>query len=267
MNETNIKISDLSAERIMSHIGSCSDISTISVLETVDSTNTYAKKLAASGAKSGTVVIANHQTAGRGRLGRSFYSPESTGLYMSLLIRNEHAPLDPSALTIAAGVAVCRAINTVCGKTPQIKWVNDIFLDSKKVCGILAEAGTDSGVLSYIIVGIGLNVSTQIFPGELQSIAASLGENINRSVIAGEIIKEFYELRPLCGTQELINEYKSLSLILGKKITFTQDGTEYCGIASDINIEGNLLVRLDNSKTVTLQSGMISLGSGNFTNI
>ncbi len=263
MEETNFKHQDLSESDIRLFIGDA-DISEIFVLETVNSTNLYAKELAAKGGKSNTVVLANHQTAGRGRLGREFYSPSDTGLYMSILIRNEQVSLDPSGLTVAAGVAVCRAISTVCHRNPQIKWVNDIFLDGKKVCGILAESGYESGVLSYVVTGIGLNISTEVFPGELSSIAGSLGGNINRSIIAGEIIKEFYRLIPLCGGRELIDEYKELSLVLGKKITFTKEGREYSGIATDINIEGNLIVSLENSETVTLKSGEISLGSSNF---
>ncbi len=240
------------------------DISDLILLDSINSTNLYAKELALKGAKSNTVVIANHQTAGRGRLGREFYSPENTGLYMSILIRNEQVTLDPSAFTVAAGIAVCRAISTLCDKKPQIKWVNDIFFNGKKVCGILAEAGTESGVLSYIILGIGLNISTEVFPGELNTIAGSLNTTVSRSLIAGEIIKEFYRLIPLCGSQQLIDEYKHLSLVLGKKISFTKDGETYSGIATDINIEGNLIVSLENGENITLKSGEVSLRSETF---
>ena len=264
MNNVTNKIFDLNADNIRKVSGN-TNISEVFVLETVNSTNLYAKELAQKGAKSGSVVIANHQTAGRGRLGREFYSPENTGLYMSILLHNECTILDPSAITIAAGVAVCRAISTTCNKNPQIKWVNDIFLEGKKICGILAEAGTESGTLSYIIVGIGLNISTEVFPGELKSIAGSLNTNVSRSIIAGEIIKEFFNLMPQCGGQELIDEYKSLSLILGKKISFTKNGETYFGIATDINIEGNLIVTLDNQETVILKSGEVSLRSETFT--
>lgn len=260
----NFKNPDLSENDIRKALGDTS-IANIIILETVDSTNLYAKKIATNGSKSDTVIIANHQTAGRGRLGREFFSPSNTGLYMSILLCNEHNTLAPSALTIAAGVAVCRAISTTCDKKTQIKWVNDIFLEGRKICGILAETGIESGALSYIIVGIGLNISTEVFPGELKSIAGSLDTNISRSIIAGEIIKEFYRLIPLCGSQELIDEYKHLSLIFGKKISFTKDGETYSGIATDINIEGNLIVTLDTQETIILKSGEVSLRSGTFT--
>ncbi len=263
MEKLNREIPDLSSKNIGSHLDNPKNFD-IYVLDTVDSTNSYAKKLAQNGAKNNTVVIANHQTAGRGRLGRTFYSPAHTGLYMSILLCPDGRILDPAALTIAAAVAVCRCVSTLCDKKPQVKWVNDIFVDNKKICGILAEAGSDSGILSYIIIGIGLNISTEVFPGELKSIAGSLNTTVNRNVIAGEIINQLNTLRPLCGTQALIDEYKSFSLVLGKKINFTQNGETYHGTAIDINIEGNLIVRLDTQETVVLKSGEISLGSQNF---
>lgn len=264
MKENNFSCADLSEYTIRKTLGNTS-ISDIIILESVDSTNLYAKKIATCEVKSDTVIIANHQTAGRGRLGREFFSPSNTGLYLSILLRNEHIVLTPSSLTIVAGVAVCRAISTTCNKIPQIKWVNDIFLEGKKICGILAEAGTEAGTLSYIIVGIGLNISTEVFPGELQSIAGSLNTSVSRSIIAGEIIKEFYNLMPQCETQELIDEYKNLSFILGKKISFTQNGETYFGIATDINMEGNLIVTLDTQEKVILKSGEVSLRSETFT--
>ncbi len=264
MKATSSSFGDLSADEIKT-ILKPTVFSQIILLESTDSTNHYAKNLARADAPSDTIVIANHQTAGRGRLGRSFFSPSGTGLYMSILLRPDSAPFDASRLTIAAGVAVCRAIKTLCDKKPQIKWVNDIFLDGKKVCGILAEAGTNNDSLEYIIVGIGLNISTEVFPDELSQIAGSLNPSVSRSTIAGEIINEFYSARQLCTSEQLIDEYKDYSLVLGKKISFSKEGKAYTGIASDISIEGNLIVVLENGKAITLKSGEISLGSENFT--
>ncbi len=264
MKELNFTTTDLSTKAVCNHLDGI-NISDIFILETVNSTNTYAKELAQNGAKHNTIVIADKQTAGRGRLGRDFYSPSGTGLYMSIILRPDNAPLEPVALTIAAGVAVCRSIEKLYHKQSQIKWVNDIFLEGRKICGILAEAGTNSGVIDYIVVGIGINISTQNFPEELSAIAGSLGDNINRSVIAGNVIAEFVRLQNLCGSRELIGEYKRHSLVLGKKIDFTKDGKTYSGVATDINNEGNLIVNLENGKIVTLKSGEISLHSKNFT--
>lgn len=266
MKELSFNTNVLSANAI--HEQLCGiDIGDIIVLESINSTNTYAKELAQNGAKHNTVVIANHQTSGRGRLGKEFFSPSDTGLYMSIILRSVGCALDPTALTIAAGVAVCRAIENLCNKQPQIKWVNDIFLGGRKICGILAEAGTNSGTLDYIVVGIGINVSTKNFPSELSTIAGSLGDSTNRSVLAGKVITEFNHLQPLGGTTELINQYKNRSLVLGKKIDFTKNGETYTGIATDINNEGNLIVTLENDETITLKSGEISLNSSNFANL
>ncbi len=263
MKELSFNTKDLSAKAIVKHLD---DINTddIIVLETIDSTNTYAKKLVQNGAKHNTIVIANRQTSGRGRLGREFFSPSDTGLYMSIILRSVHCALDPTALTIAAGVAVCRAVEEVCNKHPQIKWVNDIFLEGKKICGILAEAGTNLGILDYIIIGIGINVSTQNFPSELANIAGSLGRSIDRSLLAAKIISEFNQVQALCGSKKLIDEYKSRSIVLDKKIVFTKDGKIYTGLATDINNEGNLIVKLENGETVILKSGEVSLGSRDF---
>lgn len=255
---------ELNPKAIIEQLGNA-DIGDIIVLETVNSTNTYAKELAQSGVYHNIVVIANHQTSGRGRMGREFFSPSGTGLYMSIILRPDACDFNPTALTIAAGVAVCRTVEEICNRQPQIKWVNDIFLDGRKICGILAEAGTNSGTLDYIVVGIGINVSTENFPAELNDIAGSLGDNIDRNLIAGKLIVEFNRLQTLCGSSELIDEYKKRSLVLGKKIDFTKDGETYTGIATDINIEGNLIVTLEDGKNVTLKSGEISLSSKNFT--
>lgn len=268
MEDTNFRTCDLSAEDIKHNLNS-TEFSDIFVLETVNSTNSYAKDLGINGGIHGTVVIANHQTAGRGRLGREFFSPKDSGLYMSFIIRPDKIRIAPSLLTVAAGVAVCRAITSVTDKVPQIKWVNDIFLNGKKICGILAESGTstNSSVLDYIIVGIGLNVSTasELFPGKLRDIAGSLfPQNINRSKIAAEIINEFEKIILSNNVEVLIDEYKSYSLILDKKISFTKNGETFTGTAVDINTEGNLVVDLENGETLALKSGEVSLGSGNF---
>ena len=199
----------------------------IIVLKTVNSTNSYTKELAKGNASHETVVIADKQTDGRGRLGREFFSPEGTGIYMSVLLKPESLALDPSLLTVAAGVAVCRTINSISKNTPSIKWVNDIFFGGKKVCGILAESTTDSktGTINNIIVGIGLNVTTpsNVFPGKLGEIAGSLfPKNTTRNEIIAKIIEEFKSIYDSKNAEKLIEEYKSYSCVLGKKISFTK---------------------------------------------
>ncbi|MBR5155812.1 MAG: biotin--[Clostridia bacterium] len=243
----------------------------IIVLKTINSTNSYAKYLAKSGSPHETVVIADSQTEGRGRLGREFFSPEGTGIYMSILLKPEKIAIPMSFLTVAAGVAVCRVLNNI-SKTPaEIKWVNDIFMCQKKVCGILAEITNDSikGTIDNIIVGIGLNVTTpdQVFPGKLGNVAGSVfPENISRNEIIAYIINELRTIYIENNIQKLIDEYKAYSLVLNKRINFTKNGETFTGTAIDINMEGNLIARLENGEKVVLKSGEISLGSENFTN-
>lgn len=257
----------ISKEKINSLI--CNTSYNLTVLETVNSTNAYLKELAKNNSPHGTVIIANKQTSGRGRLGREFFSPSGTGIYMSILIRPEEIELNPYLLTIAASVAVCRVLESVCSALPRIKWVNDIFINGKKVCGILAESlSNPTQGINSIIVGIGINVTTSAvdFPDELNTIAGSVfPENATRNEIIAKILTEFESICNADDAGKLIEEYKNFSLILHNKITFTKDGKLYTGTATDINLEGNLIVKLQNGETVTLKSGEISLGSENFT--
>lgn len=256
----------ISKEKINALI--CDTSYNVRVLETVDSTNLYVKELAKKDAVHGTVVIADHQTNGRGRLGRQFFSPSGTGIYMSVLIRPEEINLAPHLLTVAAGVAVCRTLEDICSESPRIKWVNDIFIGRKKVCGILAESLSNQTGINSIIVGIGINVTTSAadFPDELINIAGSIfPKAVTRNEIIAKVLAEF---KNICSTKEantLIEEYKSLSLLMDKEITFLKDGKPHLGIATDINMEGNLIVKLQNRETITLKSGEVSLGSEKFT--
>ena len=145
-------------------------------LEEIDSTNRYVKQLGAAGAPEGRVVIANRQSAGRGRLGRSFFSPGEKGIYMSVLLRPEIELERAVLITSMAAVAVARAIERVSDIPAKIKWVNDIFLNRKKVCGILTESGinAETGKLEYAVLGIGVNVGSMEFPEELKGIATSV---------------------------------------------------------------------------------------------
>ncbi len=242
----------------------------IFALKTVNSTNSYAKNLALEHTNQHeTVVISDTQTAGRGRLGREFFSPPESGIYMSIILNPEKIALPPSHLTVAAGVAVCRVLKDICPGTPAIKWVNDIFLEGKKVCGILAEGilNPDTNLQRDVVVGIGLNVFTksEVFPGKLNKIAGSIfPQGITRNEIAAKILMQFRSLYQSSSIYSVIDEYKSYSLVLGKNIVFSAEGKSFNGIAKDINNDGNLVVILDNGKEMTLNSGEVSLGSSNF---
>lgn len=232
--------------------------------DSIDSTNFHAKKIAVDGAAHGTVIMANEQTAGRGRMGRRFYSPADTGLYMSVILRPDGDIQNTMLITVAAAVAVCQSIEALTTRKPQIKWVNDIFLDGKKICGILTEAVSDfeSGMVESVIVGIGLNVSTlpEQFPPELRSIAGSLFSNgITRNRLAAEIINRLLDMQENLSDSRLIEEYKKRSLLLGKEVSYCRNGQSHTGTAHDINAKGNLLVRHDSGDISVLRSGEVSI--------
>ncbi len=263
MNDT------LLAEEILKYSNGNLTRNSLFLLESVDSTNTYCKRIINDKTIHQTLVVANTQTSGKGRMGRTFFSPKNTGIYMSLILDCESMPLPTNLLTIAAGVAVCRTLKTLCNSVASIKWVNDIFIDGKKVCGILAESIADhkTSHLKYIILGIGINISTpdNIFPEYLNSIAGSIFPgDISRNKIIAQIVTELSDLYMDNDPDNLVNEYKSYSLVLGKKINFTLNGKNHTGIATDINNDGNLVVQSDNKKIVILKSGEVSLGSKHF---
>lgn len=232
-----------------------------------DSTNRYLKELAVQGAPEGTVIIANRQSAGRGRLGRSFFSPEEKGIYMSILLRPE-IPLERSVLiTSMAAVAVARAIEHVCGITAKIKWVNDIFLNNKKACGILTEAGINAvtGTLDYAVLGIGINVGFMKFPEELKKIATSISNEcgfvVSKEVLIDEVLKELEEWYPTLLDGSFLEESKKRSLLLGKEILVLDErvqGGSYPAKAVDINELGNLIIEREGSIQV-LNSGEVSI--------
>lgn len=217
--------------------------------DTIDSTSIYAKNNA-NALPLPTLITANAQTAGRGRRGNSFYSPENTGLYMTLLFE---APDSCELLTPKAAVAVCRTLEKY-GINPKIKWVNDLFHNSKKVCGILAERFIFEGK-AFVSVGIGINLNTEKFPDSLP-MAGSINLNCNKEMLAVEIAKRYLEDMP---PEFIISEYKKRLFVLGQKITFIKNGTEYSAHAIDINEKCNLIVKHADGKTETLSSGEISI--------
>ncbi len=231
------------------------------VLKTVNSTNLYAKKLINSANSHFTAVVSDSQTNGRGRMGRDFFSPEGTGIYMSIILDCKKINLPKNLLTIATGVAICRVLKNCCKADAEVKWVNDIYIKGKKVCGILAETLSE-----YVIMGIGINISTSVFPGKLNEIAGSVfPKNIARNEIIARVINELHIIYMEDNAQKLIDEYKSYSLVLGKKISFTHNGKAFTGIATDINTDGNLIVKTCENEMLVLNSGEVSLGSENFS--
>ena len=257
----------LSFEGIRTHLNESFKDINLYVHDEVTSTNILAKHLSCDNPEKTCVIIANSQTQGRGRRGRIFYSPSDTGIYMSFLINPIKFSQETVKVTIAAAVAVKEALENITQCSPKIKWVNDIFINGKKVCGILTEAVTDieTNEISWIVVGIGINVTTNSFPNEIDSIAGCVSHSIiSRNKIAAEVINRFLSYYQDLSNPQIIKEYKNSSLILGKTITYTKNNVEYTAVAEDINDSGNLIVDCNGVKDI-LTSGEVSLHSSSFT--
>ena len=239
----------------------------ITVHPSVTSTNTVLRSLAEQGAPEGTVVIAGEQTAGRGRMGRAFYSPAGSGIYLSLLLRPVNAdPRQTVTLTAAAAAALCQAMEAVSGKNPQIKWVNDIILNGKKISGILTEAafGLESGVPEYVVVGVGINAYTPEggFPPELAQIAGALWDSPvpdGKSKLAAEFLNRFWQLYTTGGPAAFLEDYRRRSLVVGKDVTVIAGGRETPAHALGIDENCRLLVRYESGETAALSYGEVRI--------
>ncbi len=229
-------------------------------LKETDSTNEYAKRIAKTQTED-ALIIAEKQTAGKGRMGRTFHS-ENGGIYMSLLLHPEKNE-NPINITAMAAVAVARAIENTAERKAYIKWVNDIFVFGKKVCGILCEGayGTEKNTFSYVVLGIGVNVFMPKggFPEDIKDVAGALYETETAGVkerLIKEILCEFFAIYK--NGREYMPEYKSRSNILGKEIKYTQNGKEFSGVAKDITDQGCLVIENESGKTIK-NSGEIKI--------
>jgi len=184
--------------------------------DSLESTNITAKDKAAAGAEHGTVVIADYQTAGKGCRGKTFFSPAGRGIYMSFILDAGFICLNnPASITASAAVSVCQTIEYTTGKSPKVKKVNDIFLDGRKICGILTESviGAESHNINFIVLGIGINFNTPLsdFPEELQGIAGSLFESetppVSRNELTAEIIKAILYPKVKLNEEQMLEEY------------------------------------------------------------
>lgn len=243
----------------------------ITIKDKVTSTNTLLRSSAENGAPDKTVLIANEQTKGRGRHGKSFYSPADSGIYMSILLRPEFKADKAFFITAGAAVSVVRAIKKICGIDAGIKWVNDIMLDGKKVCGILTEAVTDfeSGSLQYAVMGLGINISRPRggFPSEISDIASSLysdkvAGNELKCSLSAEILNNFFDIYSHTSIEKLIDEYKRYSVVLGKRIKVISSNEEYYATAIDIDTNARLIVKDNTGNTHTLSSAEVSVREG-----
>ena len=236
---------------------------------TIASTNTHAKNLAADGAPHGMVLIANHQTGGRGRMGRRFYSPVGSGIYMSVILRPDQPPGELMHLTCAVAVAMCKAIAVVTGFCPGIKWINDLVWGSKKLGGILTELAIDpaTGKCAYAIVGIGINCTQRAedFPPEIAQIATSLsqatGTHIDRTRLASAMIGALHTMsEDLVSEKESIMDfYRAHCVTLGKEVSIHRFDEIRYGTAVAIDGDGCLTVRLTDGTVQTVSAGEVSI--------
>ncbi len=233
--------------------------------DTIDSTNNEAKRRLSAGEQEcgGLLLItADQQTAGRGRLGRSFYSPPGTGIYMSLVFTASASLADAVGITGAAAVAVVRAVRRLTGKEAKIKWVNDVFLDGKKICGILTEAVTslENSHAQQIVVGIGINCSTEDFPDAVADVAGALsGCDVRRCALCAAVAEELCDFIGELSARPWMKEYRRDSLVLGKTVKCIQGTHTYLAAAEEIDNAGGLVVRLEDGRRQTLHSGEISI--------
>lgn len=237
----------------------------IQVLDKATSTNTLVKELATE-KKEGFVIVAGEQTAGRGRMGRSFFSPGDSGVYMSLLLKPRIKPDDAVQITTAAAVAVCKALETLGVSESQIKWVNDIYIGNRKVCGILTESNFNSqnGTLDFAVLGVGINIyeSEEGFPDELKDIAGAVfskREENQRNRFIAEFINAFFIYYKELPSKKHLKEYKERSCVLDKEINIIQGENIRRGQAIDIDDNCNLVVEISEGVIEKLYTGEISV--------
>ena len=237
----------------------------IRIYDEIDSTNKEARRLAEQGISDRILLLARAQTSGRGRMGRAFYSPADAGIYMTYLWQPNVAAEDVISITTAAAVAVHRALRgmlPLSEKSLRIKWVNDIYLADKKVCGILTEAITDpqSGQVRYMWIGIGINVAPTVFPDELKTIAISLdAPALDRNALIASIMNEWMEI--MCDTDRYrhMSYYRQHSMVIGKAVNTVCADKITPGVVLDIDRDGGLVVERHDGTVETIRSGEISL--------
>ena len=239
---------------------------TVLAFKTVTSTNTIARDFARRGLTQYTAIVAEEQTEGRGTKGRRFFSPPDTGLYMSLILRPDGKATDTLYITTAAAAACAEAIESVFGVRAGIKWVNDIFVDGKKVCGILTEGSLDPDGrgIEYAVLGIGVNVfrPTEDFPEEIRNTAYWLTDeplcNI-RSRLAAEILDRFIFYYKRLAEKPFMKSYRKRMFLIGKEIEFSLGEENRIGVVTSLTDSLQLEVKLENGETLLLSSGDVRL--------
>ena len=238
---------------------------TVHFARETDSTNLWIKRLAKEGASEGTLALAEFQSAGRGRLGRSWEVPEGTSVMMSILLRPKFEPQYAPTLTLVMGMAVAKAVKSL-GFDVSIKWPNDVVVSHKKICGILTEMGVRDGKIDYAVIGVGINVNIKEFPEEMADKATSLylesGKEFDRSQIPGlvmEAFEEYYEkFAATCDLSGLKEEYESILANYNQPVRVLAK-EPYEGVARGITDGGELLVEKTDGTIVAVSAGEVSV--------
>lgn len=240
----------------------------LTYLPETDSTNTQLKRLAREGAPQGTALVSGHQTVGRGRKGRSFFSPEGVGIYLSILLRPRCEAAELMHLTCAAGVAMCDAMEGIAGQRPGIKWTNDLVCGKRKLGGILTELGfTSQGELDYAIIGIGINCCQQKedFPPEIRDMAGSLammsGQEVNRAQVAAAMLEALFQMNEtlLTGKERMFHQYRKDCVTLGRDVSLVRGEEVRHAHALTVDDSGALVVRFPDGHLETVNSGEVSV--------
>ncbi|MBR2047973.1 MAG: biotin--[Oscillospiraceae bacterium] len=259
----------ISVDKIQDCLGAHPWASLIQVFDEVDSTNTLAKTLAAQGAPEGTILIADRQTGGRGRLGRSFLSPGDVGVYYSLILRPGCSPGELMHLTCATAVAMCEAAEEAFGFRPGIKWTNDLVVGRKKLGGILTELSLNpkTGLVDWAVVGIGINCRQREadFDPSIRDMACSaamvLGQDADRNVLIGTMTKALHRMSVtlLAAKDAILEQYRRDCVTLGKQISVVRGDEVFHALALSVDPEGGLVVRLEDGTEQTVNSGEVSI--------
>lgn len=236
----------------------------ICIFDCIDSTNDEAKRRWKEYRTAPCLLIGKEQTAGRGRRGRSFYSPGGTGLYMSLLIQPTAGLEDAVHITTATAVITAKVLKNFTGESIGIKWVNDLYLRDRKICGILTEAVVEPGVKETpaIVVGIGVNISTEEFPKELEGIAGGLGvagSAIDMNELAAAITGDLLDYSKDMRDCSFVEDYRQMSVVLGKEIRYNEGDAQVAARAVDVDSEGGLMVELPDGSVKVLKTGEITV--------
>ncbi|MCD7743745.1 MAG: biotin--[acetyl-CoA-carboxylase] ligase [Lachnospiraceae bacterium] len=259
----------ITAEEITSRLHTCWAGRIISYSESIDSTNNEAKRLAEQGTPAGTLVVAEEQTQGKGRRGRSWMTPAGTAIAMSLVLRpgNTLHPDRAPMLTLVMGMAVAAACREMCGVEAGIKWPNDVVANGRKICGILTEMSCEVDFINYVVIGIGINTGIDGFPPELADTAISLhtlmGRRPDRAkliAVCMERFEKYYDR--FMETQDyshLMEEYNALLVGRGGRVRVFSPGQEFEGTSEGINAEGQLLVRRDDGALEEIFAGEVSV--------